>query len=1005
MLNEKLIGILHVNPVWLLDENIEGWYADPEGKITMKNKGILCILFALLITAVLTVVYSTIGLQSDIRYAKKQCTEKIDSLAVAVAEVERDANRVAIWQQAAYRNYVELCAYPFREEARQLGDDVIGLHGDGCVVRLKGDALIAPEGLDLSSLVASDLTDDDGTRLDWGIYMKRAGEADVSPTFRGFCRVYEDYYYIDLADPARPFDLMDTFIDPYTEIAEMERVYGGHIVVCVDDSLIYVSQGIDPSVDNLEDLGISADAPDPKGLASLRDSVDIIEVNGESCIYALSEPFSMSDEADSTPARAALIVSIEGLSTLRIPRLVLALCVTLLFFITAVCWVQSAMQVCRNPSTSEKQRSQYDADHVRRSVMVLGIVGVLSVGLVTFFINCLIQLYTVTENNNNLLESYQREVTAVQGDEESIEAWWEDVYVHYARCIADTLASHPEYNTRKALEEMSRIVGADYLMTYDDRGREKLSNAPYVNLAFSADEAVPESAFRKLLTGVPSIILDPGVDAATLLDRQLVGVCMDDGDIADGYGALIMAMMPDKQTEDANALNRRMEAITPQGSLFLALNPETGDILNASEAELISKNALSLGMTDRVLQGDTIDHFTLNAQRWYGCFSSDGERVYVSAVLANAIFRRLPTVALSFSGCFLVAYAILALLLLAGYPHSGDVEPAPGAAGRRSTATAARPAHNSRLLLALRRLSANPRLKIPERRTRLVFSLTSGIMLAVLLYALQINAEGRNRFFILYYVLNGKWTPGFNLFAFAKILIIGLGVTLALLVFNLVVDIICALLQKRSETIFRLVSSFIQYFVVLAYVFSVFDSLGLDGRTLLASVGILSLAVSMGAQSLVADVLAGITIAFSDEYQIDDYIEVNGFCGWVQDIGIRSTVLVNNDGNLKHFNNRDIRNILNLSRSNCSYTINITLDSNQPLKEVEELLQRELPKIAQAIPEIIEGPEYKGVVDFTTDEVTIAISTVCMEQNYGKVRRNINREIWLLLEENGIIAK
>ena len=161
----------------------------------------------------------------------------------------------------------------------------------------------------------------------------------------------------------------------------------------------------------------------------------------------------------------------------------------------------------------------------------------------------------------------------------------------------------------------------------------------------------------------------------------------------------------------------------------------------------------------------------------------------------------------------------------------------------------------------------------------------------------------------------------------------------------------------------------------------------------------------MGAQSLVADVLAGITIAFSDEYQIDDYIDVNGFRGWVQDIGIRATVLVNNDGNLKHFNNRDMRNILNLSRSNCSYTVNITLAGDQPLQQVEALLRRELPRIGQAIPEIIEGPEYKGVVDFTADHVTIAIATVCTERNYGKVRRSLNREIWLLLEENGVAAK
>lgn len=958
----------------------------------------------LLLTAALAAIYSRIGLGSDIRYAKKQCAEKVESLTYAVVDVVGDANGIADQQEAVCRRYVELRAYPFRAQARRLGDAVIGLYGDGCIVRLSGDALIAPEGVDLSLPEASAFRDDDGARRDWGFYMSSTGEGDASPTFNGFCRVYEDYYYIDLATPEKPFDLMNTFVDPYDEIGELESVYGGRIVMFVDDesnSLIYTSRGLNPSEKNLAALGISADASE--------DDVDIVKIDGESCIYALSRPFPLLEEDGDTVARIALIVSVEGLSNLRIPRLALALCVALLFFITAGCWVLSAVQVYRNPSAGEKQRALYGLDRVRRSVVALGLAGMLSVGVVTFFINCLTQLYTVTESNNSLLESYRDVADAVQSDARDTEAWNEAVRVRYARCIADTLASRPELCTPEALEEMSRIVGADYLMLYDDHGREKMSNAPYVNLGFSADEAVPSSQFRKLLTGVPSIVLAPGVDAATLLERQLVGVCMDDGDTSDGYGALVMAIVPEAQAEDADTVNRRMAVMTPQDSLFLALEPETGVILNASDPDLIGKNALSLGMTERALQGDTIDHFTLNAQRWYGCSDNDGDRVYYSAVHADAIFRRLPTVALSFGGCFLVAYAILALLLLWGYPNAEEVENAPGGAERRDaftrTAAVIRQAYNSRFFMALSRLRANPRLKTPERITRLVFSLAAGVMLAVLLYALQINAEGRNRFFILYYVLNGRWTPGFNLFAFAKILIVSLSVALALLVFGLVTDVICALLQKRSETIFRLVSSFIQYFIVLAFVFSAFDSLGLDGRTLLASVGILSLAVSMGAKDLVADVLAGITIAFSDEYQIDDYIDVNGFRGWVQDIGIRSTVLVNNDGNLKHFNNRDMKNILNLSRRNCSYTINITLAGDQSLKEVEALLRRELPRIGQAIPEIIEGPEYKGVVDFTADKITIAISAVCTERNYGKVRRSLNRGIWLLLEENGVCAK
>ena len=151
---------------------------------------------------------------------------------------------------------------------------------------------------------------------------------------------------------------------------------------------------------------------------------------------------------------------------------------------------------------------------------------------------------------------------------------------------------------------------------------------------------------------------------------------------------------------------------------------------------------------------------------------------------------------------------------------------------------------------------------------------------------------------------------------------------------------------------------------------------------------------------------SSIKIAFKDEETNElNYIEINGFRGWVQEIGVRTTTLVNNDGNLKHFSNQNVKNILNLSRRNCQYTINVTIASDQSLTEVEEILKRELPKIGKNTPEIIKGPEYKGVKGFNAGSVTLENSAECKEHNYGKVRSQLNRSVRLILEENGIAIK
>ena len=980
----------------------------------LKAKEILGIVVALLLMAALTAAYGNIGLQTDIQYAKTQCNQKIDDLATSVTGLMESHALVNYNYSDILCTNTYLSTLPLAETVLTKGDEAIGRYERGVVVRVDGDSMIMPQDADLPKLEASDFTDAEGNLLEWSSFERAAegsGDEATPPqvesgdarTVCTFYRIYAGYYYVEFSSANDMADFLDTRMNFQETMASLEKIYGGYIVTFdADDEnhpLTHRSSNLDGAFSSIRDLGIDPDAPD-KG-------VKLINIDGRSFVYALSRPIASQEYEPSNRMRIAFMSPVDRLANRRIPRLVMALGVSLLFFLTAVCWVICSMRVFRRSTITAHQRKQYGPERIRRTVIAIGMAGVLSVGLVTFFINCLMQLYTATQNNMNLLNRINAVATQTQGNTQRAQNQQREIYVNYARRIADLLAKYPELQTREALQEICGFVGADYLMLYDDSGRETLSNAPYVNLAFGYNTESPSYDFRKLLMGVPSIAHDAALDEQTGLERQLVGVRMDDGDTSDGYGALIMAMVPDSRYDNVMSVDRLIQAMTPADGLCLALNPETGDIMHASDPDLIGQSATGLGMKAQNLQGGLMDHFTLNGQRWYSCSDNYEDLVYHSAVRADAIYRRLPITALLFGSCFLVAYVLLAVVLLAGYTDRSIDDNSLEIVDNEDDLTqkAKAPREDDRLGVALAQLRITHVGQTPEQKTRSVFTFTAGIMLACALAAMHISAIGRDRFFIFYYVLNGQWTPGVNLFAVARIIIMGLTTTVALLALQLLTNVGCALLQRRGETILRLISSVIQYAAVLAMCFSAFDSLGFDSRALLASVGVLSLTVSLGAKDLVADVLSGVTIAFSDEYQIGDFIEINGFRGWVQDIGVRATTLVNNDGNIKHFSNRDVKNILNLSRRNCQYTINVTIANDQPLRKVEEILAQELPRIGQATPEIIKGPEYKGVTGFTPAGVTIAISAECKEHHYGKVRSRVNREIRLLLEENGIVLR
>lgn len=982
----------------------------------LKAKGVLSVVAALLLTAALALIYANIGLRTDITELKKQCGQKISGLQSSYSELRNSYDLAYYNYESILHTNACLSALPLREAVRTEGDAAIRMYGDGCVLRVDGDALILPQEASTAQFRAASFRDADGGLLEWGGFeCSMPNLAEDGPTLSeksndathvcAFTRLSGNYYYVDFT----PIDARSVFLGARVSVsdtlADLEKIYGGLILTFdADDAahtLIFKSEGIGDGITTMGDLGIDVDAPD--GLP------DSVEVEGDAYVFALSETVETTEYGRPVRERIALFNPIGELSIRRIPRLVMAVCITVLFFLTAVCWVMSCIRVFRRETITVRQRRQYGVERTRRALVALGLAGVLTIGLATFFVNCLMQLYTATQNNMNLLEQINVIASETQESAQRARRTQEEIYVNYARRVADLLAEYPRLKTRETLAEMCDVVGADYLMLYDDQGREVLSNAPYVNLSFSHDSASTNHEFRLLLSGVPGVVHEVCVDEQTLLERQLVGVSMDDGHVGDGYGALIMAMLPNNRYDSMMSLDHLMQTITPADSLCLGLDPENGRILSASNPELINENALRLGMTEQDLQSGIMDHFVLNGQRWYSCTGTDDNLIYHGAVQANAIYRRLPITALAFSGCFLAAYLLLALVLMGGFNDRSIDEHGPtivedGEAPAWQSDASNRDA-GSQFKIALQHLRAKHLGDMPEQRTRFVFSLILGVILVGMLVALEIGADGHDKFLILYYVLNGKWTPGVSLFAFAKILILTLGTAVAIMAIRLLTGVICSLLQKRGETVCRLIGSFLQYVAVLALVFAAFDCLGFDTRALLASVGILSLAVSLGAKDLVADVLSGVSIAFSDEYQIGDYIQINDFRGWVQDIGVRSTTLVNNDGNIKHFSNRDVKNILNLSRRNCQYTITVTIASDQSLRKIEEILNRELPRIGESTPEIINGPEYKGVKGFTAGGVTLEIAAECKEHNYGKVRSRINREIRFILEENGIVIK
>ena len=210
------------------------------------------------------------------------------------------------------------------------------------------------------------------------------------------------------------------------------------------------------------------------------------------------------------------------------------------------------------------------------------------------------------------------------------------------------------------------------------------------------------------------------------------------------------------------------------------------------------------------------------------------------------------------------------------------------------------------------------------------------------------------------------------------------------------------LLLHKGRAIINLTCSLIKYAAVIVLAFMVLKTLGVDTTAILAGIGILGLIVGLGAQPLIADIIAGLFIVFENVFEVGDIIVVDGFRGTVDDIGIRTTKIEDVGGNIKVINNADIKTLVNMTQALSVANCEMSIEYGESLERVEAILAEALPKIKEAIPEIKEGPFYKGVSSFGESSVNLKFIAKCEEGARYQVERDLNRQFKLLFDQNNI---
>ncbi len=208
---------------------------------------------------------------------------------------------------------------------------------------------------------------------------------------------------------------------------------------------------------------------------------------------------------------------------------------------------------------------------------------------------------------------------------------------------------------------------------------------------------------------------------------------------------------------------------------------------------------------------------------------------------------------------------------------------------------------------------------------------------------------------------------------------------------------------RRTETVLGLVQSVVKYAAALVMIVWVLSALGVNVTGIFASLGIISLIVGFGAQSLIEDIITGVFIIFEGQYNVGDIIVLDDFRGTVRRIGVRTTTIQDDGGNLKIVNNSDIRNVQNRSAELSVAVCDVGISYAADLEKVERAVADELPQLPQRYPELFKSvPIYRGVQNLGESAVILRVVAYVEEANYYAATRALNREMLLCFERHNI---
>ena len=963
----------------------------------------------ILLSAVLVIAFMLITLTANklifadkVRSRDAKKLEAINRMLEDLDSSLADAEQNAIDQ---YEVNAVLTATALKSIISDKKDDAIEAYRSGAVIKIENGMVTAPGSIDRDLALPASLFKEDK-----GVF---AAPTNAS-TLIAYSRIGESpYYYMEWYEDTNLNDLVQNTVNLDGILEEAEAAYGSRILLLRKDESSQTGMAV---LYSNEDFAAYKDV-DEMGLT--RENIEKsagqppqrLVLGGVTYRYSVGEVPSLN-------GYAVLLVPETSILNQSLDQIGGLVSILILILAGMVATGLSLYNYAHKNPESAGRGKRYKPAFIRKAFMVYGMTGLLFMGISSAYLYSLNGLHEAAINGGDALEMLQRRIVMnISRDSFGVRNTI-DSYIDYGEHISEILDHYPQLRDSASLKELADCIRASSITLYDRYGQEIVSSGGFIDMALGTDAGSTTYDFRRITKGVPYIVHEAETDETTGLTEVRLGIRISDTEVPGKYGVMLISLNPalieQATTEEISSTLRYM---SEEETMLWIAEKGSGSILAASDSTLSGRSIYTIGMGENDLEDGLMKNIYLDKGQYFVMSSllddpviAEGAERFDHSVAYYAMNRSATNYGIIYTvaNCcvlFAVVYLLLARYVLREYTD----EYYEGCVNRRTPAAdeAASASNRNEKSGLLRRIwnylfgaESHWDTLRPEQKGFIAMEAFLSLFLLQQIPILSITEKSQNSLY--YYILKGIWERGINLFAIARIMVMAGEMILTVLILNFVLRLIGNQSGKKGATVCRLIMNMIKYLSLASFIGLSLYFLGMDKTTLLAALSILSLAVSLGSQSLIADIIAGISIIMEGVFDVGDYVEIGSHTGKVLEIGVRTTRILCAGNDIMVIGNKEIQTVINKSRRNTVFSIHFRLRSDYPIDLIRELLERELPAIGAQNSLIVKGPTFEGITKIEDGMMTLSVETECRQADTHKVKLYVYGELQKLFAKNGI---